>query len=41
MKVTVIQFITGALGTDPISLVKRLEELEIGGRAEIIKLLHC
>ena len=36
MKATVIPIITGALGTIPRDLVKKLEELEIGGRAGTI-----
>ena len=38
MKVTVIPIVVGALGTVQKSLVRRPEELEIGGRA---KLQHC
>ena len=37
MKVTVIPIIIGALGTVPKCLVRRLEELEIGGRIETIQ----
>ena len=37
MKVTVILIIISAVGTVPESLVMRLEELEIGGRAETIQ----
>ena len=36
MKVTVIPIVIGALGTMPKGLVKKLEELKIGGRAETI-----
>ena len=36
MKVTVIPIVIGALGTIRKVLVRSLEELEIGGRAEII-----
>ena len=36
IKVTVIPIITGSLGTVSKGLVKGLEELEIGGRAETI-----
>ena len=36
MKVTIILIIIGALGTAPNKLVKRLEEMEIGGRTETI-----
>ena len=37
MKVTVIPIIIGALRTVSKGLVKRLEELEIGGRAKTIQ----
>ena len=37
MKVTVILIVTGALGTIPKGLVRWLEELKIGGRAETIQ----
>ena len=36
MKVTMIPIITGELGTIPKGLERRLENLEIGGRAETI-----
>ena len=36
MNAMVIPFVIGALGTIPKGLVKGLEELEIGGRAETI-----
>ena len=38
MKVTVIPIVIGVLGTFPKDLVKGLEELEIGGRTETIKI---
>ena len=37
LKVSVIPIVTGALGTIPKSLVKRLEDLEIRGRAGTIQ----
>ena len=36
MKVTMLSVVIGALGAILKGLVKRLEELEIGGRAETI-----
>ena len=38
MRVTVLPVIIGALGTILKSLVRRLEELEIGGRAGTIQI---
>ena len=38
MRVTVIPIVVGTLGTDPKGLVKRLKELEIGGRIETIQI---
>ena len=38
MKMTVIPIVIGALGTIPKGLVKGLERLEIGGRAETIQI---
>ena len=37
MKVTVIPIVFGVLGTLPKGLIRGLEELEIGGQAEIIQ----
>ena len=37
MKVTVIPIAIGVLGTVPKYMIRELEELEIGGRAETIK----
>ena len=37
MKMTVIPIVIGALGTISKGLERRLEELEIGGRAETIQ----
>ena len=37
MKVTIVQIVIGALGTVTKGLLKGLEELEIGGRVEIIQ----
>ena len=37
MKVTVIQIVSGALGTVTKELVQRLDELEIRGRVETIQ----
>ena len=37
MKVTVLPIVIGSLETVPKGLVSRLEELEIGGRAETIQ----
>ena len=37
MKVMVILIVIGALGTIPKVLAKRLEDLKIGGRVEIIQ----
>ena len=39
MKVTVVQIVIGSLGTILKGLVKKLEELEIEGRAEIIQII--
>ena len=37
MKVTIIPIVTGALGTVDKELLKRLEDLEVGGRIETIQ----
>ena len=37
MKVTIVPFVIGALGTITIGLLKGLEDLEIGGRVETIQ----
>ena len=41
MKMTIIPIVIGAFGTVNKGLVKGLEDLEIGGRVETIKLQHC
>ena len=38
IRVTVIPVVTGTLGTAPLSLVRRLEELEITGKIETIQI---
>ena len=37
MKVMIVQIVTGALGTITKGLLKRLEDLEVGGRVETIQ----
>ena len=37
----IIPIVSGALGTIPKGLVRGLEELEIGGRAETIQTTTC
>ena len=39
MKVTVIPIVIGAFGTVTKGLIKGLEDLEIGGRMEIIQII--
>ena len=38
MKVTIVPFVIGALGTITKGLLKGLEDLEVGGRVETIQL---
>ena len=40
MQVTIISIVIGAFGTVPKGLLKGLEDLEVGGRVETIKLVH-
>ena len=40
MEVTVVPVVIGALGTIPKGLVRRLEELEIGERADTIQTIE-
>ena len=37
VKVTIIPIVTGAFGTETKGLLKSLEDLEVGGRLEIIQ----
>ena len=41
MKVTIIPIVIGALGTVTKGLLKGLEDLEVGGRGEIIQNSRC
>ena len=38
MKVTIVPIVSGAFGTITIGLLKGLEDLEVGGRVETIKM---
>ena len=40
MKVTIIRIVIGAFGTVTKGLLKRLKDLDVGGRVETIQLQH-